>query len=440
MLKVSPADPAWSHLVELQWQLVSDAADMPSNVRSALWGRRERELVARANRIPTLAPWPSLPKPVAAIYNMPQNRARVARILDFVGSGERIVDVGCGNGSLSGRVLLSRDPSQYVGIEPSTDSVRGFHEMAELNGVAAGSFRIVESTVQDAGEEAIREVDPSLVMILEVLEHINDPAGVLADVARCVGPETDLLISVPLIGRIEHEWGHVSVFDRSRLEDMAARAGLVIHWVEAVMGEWLHLVLSKSADERPRLRAVLSEGRQEPAEPTPDADYYFRRLDLSSSSVIAASASADPSLEVRHGDKDLRIEVPAGSAEVACGFTIYRPAMSVVRVEVEVEGVAPASGFAHFSDQGQVLERWQLTERELTSLASGGRTLAFRRGFDTGREHTNLRSSFDAERFDLVVRGASSTGWSMTVRNAAYVKAIDNLTQPRSPGFLLKVG
>lgn len=426
-------------LIEAQWASTQDLVDLPRAVGRAVWARRNNALVGEASEIQALKSWPELAPTTAAIYNMPENRARVARVLNFVSDGERLVDIGCGNGSLGGHILLRKHLEAYLGIDASSKAIASFRSMAKTNKIAGDSYRLIESMVEEAGKQAIPEIKPTLVLLLEMLEHVVDPGLVLRQTAEAVGDETDLLISVPMLGQIEHEWGHVSVFDRARLERMASDAGLHIHWVEPVMHQWLLLLLSKSPDPRPRLDAITRRpSHRWDHHAAEDRSYYFRNLELGHTSVMASTsrASARADLQLTQNGDGVDLQIPPHGDHNLGGVTIYRPGMAVLRLELSAADPSTITGaVAEFRAGGKTLERWRISDEVIARLDQP-RTWVFRRGFDNGWPHSNLVAGEVAERLDIVFSAKANNSATVTFHKAHYVAHIGNPTQPRSPGFI----
>ena len=431
--------PSQHALVEAQWASTQDLVDLPRAVGRAVWGRRNAELVREASEIQALKSWPELAPATAAIYNMPENRARVARVLNFVNDGERLVDIGCGNGSLGGHILRRKQLETYLGIDASSKAIASFRSMAKANKIKSDSYRLIESMVEQAGEQAIPEIDPTLVLLLEMLEHVSDPGLVLRQTSEAIGDQTDLLISVPMLGEIEHEWGHVSVFDRARLERMASDAGLYIHWVEPVMHQWLLLLLSKSPDPRPRLDSIARRPPERLAGlAAEDQSYYFRTLEIDQSSVMAPTSRPKARADLRLAQNGQRVDlqIPSDETHNLGGVTIYRPGLAVLRLELSVKDPSCITGaIAEFRAGGKTLEQWRITVEEINRL-NQPRTWVFRRGFGQGRPHANLAAGEVAERLDIIFTTKPSSSATVMFYKAQYVASINNPTQPRSPDFI----
>jgi 2-polyprenyl-6-hydroxyphenyl methylase/3-demethylubiquinone-9 3-methyltransferase len=103
-------------------------------------------------------------------------------------AGKRVLDVGCGGGLLSEG--MARRGAQVTGI----DLAPGAIEVAKLHALEAGiamDYRLVP--VETLAESAAGTYD--LVTCLEMLEHVPDPAAILAAIARLVRPDGDVVCS-----------------------------------------------------------------------------------------------------------------------------------------------------------------------------------------------------------------------------------------------------
>jgi len=97
-------------------------------------------------------------------------------------AGRRVVDVGCGGGILTD--AMARKGADVLGIDLADKSLK----VAQLHALEAGtanlSYRLVAA-------EALAEEQPAqfdLVTCMEMLEHVPDPASVVAACAQLVKP------------------------------------------------------------------------------------------------------------------------------------------------------------------------------------------------------------------------------------------------------------
>ena len=95
--------------------------------------------------------------------------------------GRDVLDVGCGGGLLSEAMAL--EGASVTGIDLSTQSL----DVARLHALETG----VEITYRDVAVESLAEELPGafdVVTCMEMLEHVPDPASVVAACARLVRP------------------------------------------------------------------------------------------------------------------------------------------------------------------------------------------------------------------------------------------------------------
>jgi 2-polyprenyl-3-methyl-5-hydroxy-6-metoxy-1,4-benzoquinol methylase len=148
------------------------------------------------------------------------------------GQGRRLLDVGAADGLLS-RGLTQRG-WKVTGIE------------ADRAAAAAGSAHCERMIVADL-DAAMPALDGPFdaIVCADILEHLRDPAAVLAALARALAPDGEIVISIPnvahlwmrlslLAGRFEYaERGildrtHLRFFTRRTLHALLGAAGLRI--------------------------------------------------------------------------------------------------------------------------------------------------------------------------------------------------------------------
>ena len=131
-----------------------------------------------------------------------------------------ILEIGAGQGAVG--VMLARR-YEYTGLEPDPTSFATARSRFDLADVR----EIVEDDLTALGPE--RTFD--LVCAFEVLEHIEDDAGAIADWIERVRPGGWLLISVPAgrqrFGAADRKAGHYRRYDRTDISELLASAGLV---------------------------------------------------------------------------------------------------------------------------------------------------------------------------------------------------------------------
>jgi len=131
--------------------------------------------------------WESVPEGL----DPPAMQPRRAFLLEHVGSGERVLDVGCGEGRFAAE--LARAGAEVVGIDVAAEPLRrarALHPELDLRLVRAEAAW------------PLRDASFDVVWAGEVIEHIADTAGWLSEVRRVLRPGGALLLSTPDHGRL----------------------------------------------------------------------------------------------------------------------------------------------------------------------------------------------------------------------------------------------
>jgi SAM-dependent methyltransferase len=133
------------------------------------------------------------------------------------------MEVGCGTGNLS--VLIAQACRRLVAVDIDPDSIETAR--ARLAGVAHAEVHCGDACAPEALDFGRFD---SIVM-LDVLEHIEDDAHLLADLARLLKPGGRLIIKVPagqwLYGTLDSAVGHYRRYTMAGLRETLGRAGLV---------------------------------------------------------------------------------------------------------------------------------------------------------------------------------------------------------------------
>ncbi|GAB2697960.1 class I SAM-dependent methyltransferase [Thalassiella azotivora] len=133
------------------------------------------------------------------------------------------LDVGAAGGGNT-RVLRAAG-WRAVALEHGPDGARVAHERG-LATVRADAERL---PVGDASVDA--------VVAFDVLEHLEDDARAVAEVARVLRPGGSFLVAVPVDMRLwsDHDVavGHVRRYDRTGLLRLLAGGGLQVEWVRS---------------------------------------------------------------------------------------------------------------------------------------------------------------------------------------------------------------
>ncbi len=167
-----------------------------------------------------------------------------------------VAEIGCGRGAFGARLA---ERYSYLGIEPDRESWAVAR--ARVDALGRGEVRNV-SSASLAGQQF------DLVCAFEVLEHLEDDAGALAEWARLLRPGGWLLLSVPAHQRRFGPWdelvGHFRRYDKRAITRLLNNAGFTDVSVR-LYGFPLGYVLEpvRNAVGRRRLAAAAGQSQEE---------------------------------------------------------------------------------------------------------------------------------------------------------------------------------
>jgi len=125
-------------------------------------------------------------------------RAHVEAALRRAPRPMRLLDFGCGTGTLTASFIERFAPSEALGVDGTRDALRA----AEMRGVPV---RYVDMT-----EPLELPFAPNAVASLDVLEHLDDPVAALAALAGACTPDALLVVTVPAMPSLTSRWDEVS--------------------------------------------------------------------------------------------------------------------------------------------------------------------------------------------------------------------------------------
>jgi 2-polyprenyl-3-methyl-5-hydroxy-6-metoxy-1,4-benzoquinol methylase len=132
---------------------------------------------------------------VPAGLRPPELALRRRFLLEHVAAGERVLDVGCGEGWFASELV--RAGASVVGIDVAEEPLRRARERD----------RRLDLRVVDADEPwPLQDAGFDVVWAGETIEHVADTAGWLSEVRRVLGPGGRLLLSTPDHGRLRVLW------------------------------------------------------------------------------------------------------------------------------------------------------------------------------------------------------------------------------------------
>ncbi len=215
-----------------------------------------------------------------------------ADILDIASSAAvpagspRALDIGCGTGDFV--AFLSEKGWQAEGLEPSVEIAA----MGQKRGL-----RVATSTLEQylPHWRADRARPFSLVSLLNVLEHVPDPAGLVRNVAAVTAPGGLLVVRVPndfnaLQLSAQRSLGkapwwiaipdHINYFTYASLRGLLVRLGWEVVYAQADFPMELFLLMGEDYVARPEVGKACHEKRRlfELSVPGPDRRTWYRAL------------------------------------------------------------------------------------------------------------------------------------------------------------------
>ena len=116
---------------------------------------------------------------------------RRAFLLDHVRAGDRVLDLGCGDGAFA--AALVQAGAAVTGVDVAAEAVR----RARVRAPQARVEQVAEGAALPLAEDAF-----DVVWAGEVLEHVADLVGLLAEVRRVLRWGGTLLVTTPNLPRL----------------------------------------------------------------------------------------------------------------------------------------------------------------------------------------------------------------------------------------------
>ena len=127
-----------------------------------------------------------------------------------------ILDIGCGEGVITREWAGRIAPGRVVGVDLDDPHL---HEEWERSPVANVEYRVMQGERLDFADGEFE-----MVSAIEVLEHVDDPEQVLAEMARC--SSRWMLVSVPR----EPIWRATNMARGAYLRSLGNTPGHLNHW------------------------------------------------------------------------------------------------------------------------------------------------------------------------------------------------------------------
>jgi SAM-dependent methyltransferase len=164
-------------------------------------------------------------------------------LLKAIPRGARVLDVGCGTGSIS-RLITEHRSAQVVGVEPDPDRAAASNE---------GGIPTHHAFWNAEFRQTLPTFD--VVLFADVLEHLADPFAALVQAHAALNPDGLVVVVVPnvtfwsirlnlLRGRFDYQptgimdATHLRWFTRRTVTELLSRAGFVVQSYAGSAGLW----------------------------------------------------------------------------------------------------------------------------------------------------------------------------------------------------------
>jgi ubiquinone/menaquinone biosynthesis C-methylase UbiE len=117
-----------------------------------------------------------------------------AHLLPHLTPGQRLLDVGCGPGTLTLDLAARVAPGPVLGIDTSAEVLAAATELAAERAGTGGEALDVTFAVDDVYGLDLPDAAVDVVHVHQVLQHLSDPVAALTELRRVVAP--DGLVSV----------------------------------------------------------------------------------------------------------------------------------------------------------------------------------------------------------------------------------------------------
>lgn len=334
-------------LLATSWQQVALLEQVgQTEAQRALKPLLEAEAERAQEKLKPLTRWPTLAESSYATYTRGPNHVRLARLLDFIEAGDRILDIGFGPGYVTTVLMRTGLVESYWGFDLRQRFADSGYAGLEANGLPADKVTLEIGNVYDLTRKATAPHDPTLALVLEVLEHVPDAGKALSVLARALPAGRSVIFTVPMLGRLEGVLGHASLFGEARLREMCAAAGLTIQYVEPLHNSWTLVLATTSAKVPSRLIAAAAAPAPESAVPLRH-DHVFADIPLDGAirDYKPRGPGADGKPKIMVGGKGVAVELrrPADAGkddEVTGGLAFAVDAPGILRVQIQYDDPA----------------------------------------------------------------------------------------------------
>ncbi len=165
-----------------------------------------------------------------------------SQAINLIGSGKRVLDVGCSSGELAG--MLKANDCTVVGVEYDQEAAEKAKERCE---------QVIVADLEAIKIFPFKEKEFDHILLMDILEHLRDPATLLKRLQPFLKREGTIIISIPnvanlsvrsalLFGRWNYtEYGildrtHLRFYTRRTANALVTGAGYAIRSIDVTPG------------------------------------------------------------------------------------------------------------------------------------------------------------------------------------------------------------
>ncbi|WP_068253362.1 methyltransferase domain-containing protein, partial [Janibacter corallicola] len=121
--------------------------------------------------------------PVVAAHAARTAETSAGYLLPHLQPGQRVLDVGCGPGSVTLDLARRVAPGEVVGVDASEEVVEQARAAAREAGIGQVTFEVADAMHLPHDDDSF-----DVVHAHQVLQHVADPVGLLREMARVTRP------------------------------------------------------------------------------------------------------------------------------------------------------------------------------------------------------------------------------------------------------------